>query len=481
MTLRTGAQFLESLRDGREVWLGGERVDVTTHPRLAPCAHAIADIYDLQHDPAHRDLLTIPSPDTGEPVSLAYLLPRSTDDLVRRRLMIEFLMRRSGGVMGRLPEYMATILMGLYNARDLVAQEDPSYAERVARYFAHSRENDLCLTHAFTDPLLDRSRPAQAVQPLQVVHRGADGIVIRGAKAVATLAPYANENLGLTRPRPDIRPAEVLVFAVPVAAPGIRIVCRESFTHESSDDHPLSALYDEMDAWLVFEDVFVPSESVFLLDRVDLNERLFGAVISPWSSYHVLIRQAVKAEVLAGICAAAAEYLGVSRQPETQRILVEAIGYLETLRAFLFAAERQLTFSSFGLAIPSSTHTIIGRMHAMERHPHILQLLRELCGSNLLMAPGHAEIAHPEIGPALRRYLGGTDERAVDRFRLLKLAWEYAGDAFGTRQLLFEMYNAGSLAVNRGRLLSSYDTAPLIQLARELAGISVEPSSKMSS
>jgi aromatic ring hydroxylase len=472
--LRTGAQFIDSLRDGREVWLGGERVDVTANVRLAPCAHAVAEVYDLQHDPALSDLLTTPSPSTGNPVSLAYLLPRSTEDLLRRRGMIEYLMRRTGGTMGRLPEYMATILMGLYNARDLLTIADPAYATRVETYFEHCREHDLCLTHGFTDPQRDRSQPPEAFEPLHVVEQRTDGIVIRGAKAVATLAPYANEYLGLTAHRPDLRPEEVIIFATPVAAEGVRIICRESFTNPSAEDHPLSAAFDEMDAWMVFDDVFVPSERVFFLDRADLNQKIFGAVPSAWAFYHILIRQTVKAEVLAGICVAVADFLGISDQPQAQTTIAEAIGYLETLRAFLFAAERQLNYSSFGLAIPNPTQTILGRMHAMEHHPRILQLIRELCGTGLLMAPTPADLDHPQLGQLVRRYLAGNDQRAPDRFRLLKLAWEYAGDSFGARQLLFEMYNAGTLPINRTRLLNTYDTTPLAQLAKDLAGIPVE-------
>lgn len=413
----------------------------------------------------------MPSPSTGDPVSLAYLLPRSTEDLVRRRLMIEFLMRRCGGVLGRLPEYMAMILMGLYNVRDVLGTENPSYATRVADYFAYCRENDLCLTHGFADPQRDLGRPAEDFEPLRVVHRSPDGIVIRGAKAVATLAPYANEYLGITAHRPDLRPDEVLYFAAPMAAPGLRMICRESFTHESGGDHPLSASLDEMDAWVVFEDVFVPNERIFFLDRVDLNAQLFAAVPAAWAYYHILIRQAVKAEVLAGICVAIADHLGISNQPHPRTVLAEAIGYLETLRAFIRAAEQTPIFSSFSLAIPNPTHTIAGRIHGIERHPQILQHIRELCGPGILMAPGPGEMSHPEIGPLVRRYLMGRDERAPDRFRLLKLAWEYAGDSFGSRQLLFEMYNAASLDRNRARLLDSYDTAPLVRVAMRLAGI----------
>lgn len=474
MSLRTGAQFLDGLRDGRQVWLGGERVDPTTDARLAPCAHAVADVYDLQHDPAYRDLLTMPSPDTGEPVSLAYLLPRSTEDLVRRRTMIEFLMRRNGGVMGRLPEYMATIVMGLYNVRDLLEKENPSYATRVADYFAYCREHDVCLTHGFADPQRDRGRPAEDFEPLHVVSKAADGIVIRGAKAVATLAPYADEYLGLTGLRPDLRPEEVLCFAVPIAAPGVRVICREPFTQPNAADHPLSAAYDEMDGWMVFEDVFVPMERVFLLDRVDLNAQLFPRVLSSWPFYHILIRQTVKAEVLAGICVAMADYLGVSSQPQAQAIITEVVGYVETLRAFVFAGEQKPVLSSFGFASPNPTHTILGRIHGIERHPHILQLVRELCSSGLLMAPSAVDLAHPEIGPAIRRYLAGKDERAAERFRMLQLAWEYTSDSFGGRQLLFEMLNGGSLAANKARLLNTYDPGPLVRLAKDLAGIGTD-------
>lgn len=471
MALRTGAQFLEGLRDGRQVWLRGARVEVTDHPQLAPCARSIAEVYDLQHDPTLRDLLTMPSPATGEPVSLAYLEPRSTRDLQRRRAMIEFLMRRCGGTLGRLPEYMATILMGLYNARDLLACESPQYAARIEAYFAYCRERDLCLTHGFTDPPRDRSRPADGFEYLRVVKRDQDGIVIRGAKAVATLAPYADEYLGLTAHRPDLRPDEVLYFATPIATPGLRIVCREPFTHRDDPDHPLSAAYDEMDAWMIFEDVFIPAERVFFLDRVDLNPALFAAVPSAWAFYHMLIRQAVKAEALLGIAVAVAEYLGIRTQPHVQTAIADLIGYLETLRAHLFAAEHQPITSAFGLAIPNPVHTIQGRIHAMEHHGRMLQLVRDVCGSSLLMAPGAADLAHPEIGPAVRRHLAGDDPRAEERFRLLKLAWEYAGDSFGSRQHLFELYNGGTLPVNRTRLLATYDTTPMVALAKRLAGL----------
>ena len=146
-------------------------------------------------------------------------------------------------------------------------------------------------------------------------------------------------------------------------------------------------------------------------------------------------------------------------------------GYVETLRAFLGAAEEQHLRTPDGNLIPNPTQVTLGRIHAVEHHPRILQIVREMCGSGILMAPGAADLANAEVSGDVMRYLVGPDENALDRFRLLKLAWEYGCDSFGSRQLLFEMHNAGSHLTTRQRLGMSYDADPLKALARQLAGI----------
>jgi 4-hydroxyphenylacetate 3-monooxygenase len=471
MPARRGTEFLASIRDDRQVWIDGEQVaDVTTHPSLAACAKVVADVYDLQLDPAYRERLTMPSPTTGDPVSLAYILPRSTADLVRRREMIELLMRRSGGVLGRLPEYMASLLVGLYDVQDILAQEDPAFARNAAAYFEYCRENDLCLTHGFADPPRDQRLPREAIENLTVIEERSDGVIVHGVKSVATLAPYANEYLSLAPNRPGIAPAEMVYFAVPLDAPGLRVHCRQPLGPARPADHPLSASYDEMDAWVVFDQVFVPRERLFYLQRVDVHADLFNRILS-WAFYHILIRMAVKAEVLAGISAAMVDYLGSAKLPHVQLAMCDVLGYVETLRAFIYAAERDALTSPGGLAVPNPLPLTAGRIFGVEHHPRILQLVRELCGSGILMAPGEADLASPAVSADVYRYLVGGDARAPERFRLLKLAWEYAAESFGSRQLLFEMHNAGALLATKQRWVSSYDTTPLMRLARQLAGI----------
>lgn len=476
MPTRRGEEYLESLRDGRCVWLMGQRVgDVTTHAALAGCARSVAAVYDLQHDPAYRDLLTMPSPRTGERVSLAYLPPRSVSDLARQRRMYECLVRRAGGVAGRLPQHLATVAIGLYDVRDLLGKEDPRFAEHVSRYFEDCRENDRSIATIFNDPFHHRSHRASRQELLRVVSQRADGIVVRGAKGVGTQAPYANELFCMTAPRPNLAPEEGVYFATPVNARGIHVICREPLASANPADHPVSPSWDEMDAIVVFDDVFIPWERVFYLRRTPVTDLAFetrvfqGAIgLGPW---YVLVRMAVKAEVLLGICAAIAESLGTAAQPPVQTALADAVVYLETLRAFIQAAEANPVASPSGLTFPNPTMALAARTFAIERYPRLLQSIRELSGPGLLMAPGQADLHHPEIGPHLHRYFVAQDPGAPDYFRLLKLAWEYACDSYGSRQLLFEMFNVGSLATNKQRLASVYDTRPFVALARELAGI----------
>jgi aromatic ring hydroxylase len=476
MPIRLGKEYLESLRDGRRVWLMGQQVeDVTTHPRLAGCARSVAAVYDLQHDPAYQELLTMPSPSTGQPVSLAYLLPRSVDDLARQRRMYECLVRRAGGVAGRLPQHLATVVLGLYDVRDLLGAEDAAFTAHVSHYFEYCREHDCSIATIFSDPLHHRNYPVSKQEPLRVVQRRADGIVVRGAKGVGTQAPYANELFCMTAPRPDLTPEQGVYFAAPVNAKGIHVICREPLASPNPADHPVSPFWDEMDAIVVFDDVFIPWERVFRLRRSPAIDLAFegqvfrGAVgLGPW---YVLVRLAVKAEVLLGICAAIADCLGTASQPLVQVALADAMVYLETLRAFVQAAEANPVASPSGLTLPNPTMALAARTFAIERYPHLLQSIRELCGPGLLMAPGQADLHHPEIGPHLHRYFVAQDAGAPEYFRLLKLAWEYACDSYGSRQLLFEMYNVGSLATNKQRLASTYDTSPYVALARELAGL----------
>ena len=212
MGARTGRQYIEGLREQpREVWLGGERVkDVTTHPGLASGVKAIASLYDMQHDPALRDTMTYVSPTSGERVGMSFIIPRTREELERRREMMLAWARQTCGMMGRSPDFMNVTYAAWAGAARSFAQGRPEFGENVRRYYEHIRENDLTLTHSLIN--LQRSRNItgtfnlEAGTALQVVRETDAGIVVRGARVVATLGPMSDE-IAVYSPRvPPSRP-----------------------------------------------------------------------------------------------------------------------------------------------------------------------------------------------------------------------------------------------------------------------------------
>src|SRR5688572_24738561 len=197
MGITTGAQYLDRLRDGREIWLDGERVrDVTAHPALGNTARTIARLYDMQHDPAYQDVLTVVGPD-GDRMGASFLLPRSAEDLIRRREMVYTWAIATCGMMGRSPDFLNVNLAAYAAAKDYFAAVDPRFGENIVRYYEFVRDNDLCLTHTLINPQSNRSKgvheQADPFLAAGVVTERDDGLLIRGARMLATLAPYSDD------------------------------------------------------------------------------------------------------------------------------------------------------------------------------------------------------------------------------------------------------------------------------------------------
>ena len=269
---RTGAQYLEGLGgDGREIWLGGERIDdVVGHPKLGAGARSMAALFDLQHE--RPDELLMPSPDTGKPVNVTHLQPKCQADLERRRKAIKLMAELHGGIMGRSPDYL-NVTFALFAARaDVWARRgNERGAENVVNYHRLMRDRDLATTHTLVNPQIDRSQPdAEAGAgeiSLHKVGESSEGIVVRGARMLATLAPYADE-LSVYPGSPlrlqDTRYA--LCFAIPMNTPGLRVILRDSYSKADRPrfDYPISSRFDEQDGVVIFDDVVVPWDRVFL-------------------------------------------------------------------------------------------------------------------------------------------------------------------------------------------------------------------------
>ena len=280
MALRTGAQFLEGLQDGREVWLEGERVaNVVTHPKLARMAGTLAGVYDLQHQAENQERMSFKSPSSGQPTALSFIIPQTQEELLRRRRAMEIVAADSYGMLGRTPDYVNIQLTSMRQMAALYGRNDPRYGDNLVQYHEYVREHDLCLTHAFGHPQVNRglavSELADKYTAAGVVETTDDGVIVRGAKQLATLAPFSDEIFcPVYRPLNTASEDEkryCVGFSIPVNTTGLKFICRQSHDLGGSlYDYPLSGRYDEMDALAVFEDVLVPWDRVFQFEDLEL-------------------------------------------------------------------------------------------------------------------------------------------------------------------------------------------------------------------
>jgi 4-hydroxyphenylacetate 3-monooxygenase len=263
----SGAEFLRRLDSTpREIWYGDEKVtgSVSKHRAFAGVARSLSALYEMQAAPDTRDAMTYESPRTGERVGMSFLQPKSKEELARRTQMMKTWADYSGGTLGRTGDYLNSSIMAMAAAKDFFATQDRDYGKNVQDYYEYVRENDLLLTHTLINPQVNRGvGPSKQTDPFiaaRVVEKNSEGVVIRGARMLATL-PIADEILvfpsTVLRSGQDDMPYSI-AFALPVSTKGLSFICRESFADPSSNDHPLASRFDEQDAVVCFDDVLVP-------------------------------------------------------------------------------------------------------------------------------------------------------------------------------------------------------------------------------
>src|SRR5919201_3319393 len=464
MPARTGTEYLKGLQaQPREVWLRGERVkDVTTHPGLANGVRAIASLYDMQHDPKLRDEMTYVSPTTGDRVGLSFIHPVTKEELEQRRVMMLHWARTTCGMMGRSPDFMNVTFAAWGAAERYFAQSRPEFGKNIRRYYEYIREHDLTLTHALIN--LQRSRTVSGVfnlqegTALQMVRETDAGIIVRGARILATLGPLADE-LAVYSPRlarhTDPHSPFALNFAIPCGTPGLRFLCRESFDlGRSHFDHPLGSRFEEMDCVVFFDDVLVPWERVFLLGDVEL---LNGTATATHSMTHTAhqgaAKNVAKCEFVLGVALLMTETLGNAHLPHSEERLAELMMYTELMRACMRASEADAQLDEWGVMCPAPLQVELTRNLFMTAYPRMVEILQLLGSSSFMITPTEADFGTP-LAPAIEQYLATEGAAARDRVKLFRLAWDIAGSAFGSRQVLYERFFASD-PLTRARFLCS--------------------------
>ncbi len=464
MPARTGRQYLAGLREQeREVWLGGERVrDVTTHPGLKGGAQAIASLYDMQLDPNLRDEMTYVSPTSGDRVGLSFLIPRSREDLEKRRVMMLNWARTTCGMMGRSPDFMNVTYAAWAGAEAFFAQGRPEYGDNMRRYYEYIRENDLTLTHSLIN--LQRSRTVSGVfnlqegTALQVVRETDAGIIVRGARILATLGPLADE-IGVYSPRmgrhTESHSPFALSFAIPCGAPGLRFLCRDSFDlGRSHFDHPLASRFEEMDCIVFFDDVMVPWERVFLLGDVDrLNATATATHSSAHSAHQGAAKNLAKCEFVLGVALMMTQAIGNAHLPNVEERIGELMLTTQLTRACMRAAEADAKLDEWGVMCPDPLMVESPRNLFMTAYPRMIEILQLLGSSSFLLTPSEADFKGP-LAADIEQYLATDNTPAKDRVKLFRLAWDLAGSAFGSRQVLYERFFASD-PLTRARAIAT--------------------------
>ncbi len=454
MPARTGAAFLAGLRDGRTLWLGGERIDdAATHPALAGGARAIADVFDRHH--AFPDDCLMPDPETGEPIAVSHMIPRSHDDLDRRHRALERVAEFSVGLMGRTPDYMNVTFAGFAgDAAAWAAHGNDRGAEALVRYQRHMARADLSLTHAIVHQTVDRARGPVPVgfDPVQL-HKVADtrhGIIVRGSRVLATLAPFSDDMAVYpAAPLPDANPAHALCFSIPMNTPGLTLLCRDSVSLPAGRfDHPLSSRFDEQDAFVIFDDVEIPRERLFIDGNFDVYNSVVRTTWWPNIMQQTMIRAQVKLEFAWGLATLMTEAIG-SATPPVHQMLGEIWSFAALARAAIRAAETDARDPGNGMWYCDVEPLMALRTSLPRWFPRVNEIIRELGAHNLLTTPSAEQFANPGLRPLLDRYLagaGGVD--AERRARIFRLAWDFSGTALASRNEQYERFYLGSAGRN---------------------------------
>ena len=487
MAARTGKDYIERLAASRPaIQVQGETVSegVPDHPAFRNLVRSYARLYDLQHEPELHGLMTYRSPSSGDPVGTSFMVPRTHEDLAKRRRMMKTWADFSGGTLGRTADYLNSALMALSEAAPWFTSADPAFAENIRRYYEKVREEDLLTTHTLIPPQANRSQGGGqqlgGSLTAQIIDEDDNGVTIRGARLLATIGPIADELLvfpsTVLKGTPDDAPYS-FAFAINCDAPGLRFLCRESMDHGRSHfDHPLGSRFEEMDAVVIFDDVHVPFERCFLLGNPEMCNAFYtdtSAVVH--MTHQVTTRTTAKTEFMLGLISCLTEAIGIEKFPHVQVDLADVIVALEQLRALVRSAEADAEPNAFGVMTPRWEPLNACRNWYPRLYQRFPEILRKFGASGLMALPTEADV----VGPAhddVEAYLQSATLSGSERVRLFRLAWDICISSFAGRQALYEYYFFGDPVRMAGAFVSSYDRDPYKARVRELLERVDEPS-----
>ena len=477
--IRTGAEYIESIRDGREVWLNGEQVkDVPTHPHFKPLVDIRARMYDMQHEAATKELLSYTDSGTGERNTTFYKTPHTQQDWWDKFAAVTAVMQDIKGVVTRVGDETIGEVWSLYDGQDVLNSVDPRFSANIRHHVQKALVMDPFHVSANTDPKGDRSKKPQDQDPdmlLHVVRETDSGIVVRGAK-FETAAAYANQ--AFVKPTianwgNDALSDYAVGFIADMGAPGIKHLCRTGFANRAAArDYPLSNKFDEIDTLIIFDDVHIPWENV-LFYRHTKAATYIRATLHRYSAFPYVHRILVYADMLIGTALHNLRQTGLENVPSVQEKLAQLAVYREGIWAHLTAAITHAQPSPGGLLMPNQSLLMAGRVHALTNLPQMMHMTRELCGGQICVTPDVATFEHPETKPWMDKYYTLNDSwMAEDRRKLLAFARDLLNSSYAGHRLTFALFAQSPPFANLAAVYRNFDYDGPLDFVRQAAGLS---------
>jgi 4-hydroxyphenylacetate 3-monooxygenase len=484
--LKTGAEHLESLRDGRVVYIGSERVsDVTSHPAFRNAAQTVAAIYDMKRADPNMSF-----EEGGERCSAYFLRARTRDDLVKRMHCHRAIANLSYGLLGRSPDHVSSFVTGM-------AMDAPvfgKYAGNLARYYQHMRKEDLYGVYAVIPPQAARNpefyvKQNLPIPTLRVVREDDDGVVVSGMKMLATGAVFANDIwIGNLIPLAPNQLPESITCAIPVNAPGVTLWSRKPFERHAPNefDNPLTWRFDETDSMVMCENVKVPWEKVFVhMDAVLARDIYIKTPGHCYGNHQSNVRFHSKMQLIVGLASRIAQASGANEIPAVREVLGRFAALEATLGGMIAGQIQDAEDWPAGWKTFNRRYMYAALNWCTENHSQIIEALRELCGGGVFQMPADITVMHdPVLRAQFETYWQTPQMGALDRMKLYKLAWDLIGSEFAGRHLQYEKFYAGASFIVRNHnfreapwdrfhkvvddLMASYDV-PAPETARKVA------------
>ena len=467
MGLKNPKWYRESLNDGRVTYIAGESVpDITKNEWFdVAVANAAEDyVYD---DPATKDIRTYTT-DEGNLAHRIFKVPMSVEDLEKRIQMSQITGIATG---------VTAVFMALYNIKDQVAKVNGQYAENIERMYKHCRDNDLRADQCITDAKGDRSRhPKDQDDPdlyMRIVDKNSDGIIVRGAKLHITGASLVHEQTVM--PTKAMGPGEEqwsVSFSIPTNTKGVRIINR-AYAHPnlSEMDYPISARHNAPEGFVVFEDVFVPWDRVFLAGEYQLAGVLAHS-LGLWERIGGLMGMVNRSRLLVGTAQLLCEMNGIHKASHIQEKISDLVFYAEMLRMSLDHAVRNYKVTETGMVYPDPMAVNVGKFYGASNWHNMVQKLHDMSGALVLTLPTEADYRNEEVTKTLDKYLHTKNDVIVeDRMRVYNLIRDLTADSFGGWELVTTLAAGGGLAAQRIVTMREYDLDGAKDVARQAAGI----------